>query len=266
MFIYSAILIVLIVAVLFAVFQRVDGFTATTVSIRDTLQKAIDANKEVKEKLATAPEFDEVLDEKRLVELSIPFTKSTTGIVVEKPLSATLLKEVDKERAVYEDTLSKLKTNQTIPSDVLTRLETALKKHLVANTARLIYIQSKIGPATVAGVEADDLYAAVGGLSQALKVSDLAYGKEEAPAVTPMVTKEVEERIAKNIATQIKDSLLAERATQNIASDMACPYAATNAISQGQEFAQAKPAIPDMSEYIRKDSIPCWNCSLPETN
>jgi hypothetical protein len=47
--------------------------------------------------------------------------------------------------------------------------------------------------------------------------------------------------------------------------DTSCPYASyTNATAQGSEFTQAKPNPgPDMSEYIRKDSIPCWNCSLP---
>jgi len=77
----------------------------------------------------------------------------------------------------------------------------------------------------------------------------------------------MEERIAKNVATQVKDSLLAERATQPVNADaMPCPYAAydSDATAQGVEYTQAKAnTAPDMSQYIRKDSIPCWNCSLP---
>jgi hypothetical protein len=46
----------------------------------------------------------------------------------------------------------------------------------------------------------------------------------------------------------------------------------SNAIQQGQEYKSCKacptnpdgscPPIPDMSQYIRKDQIPCWNCTL----
>lgn len=121
----------------------------------------------------------------------------------------------------------------------------------------------------VAGVSVDDLFGAVGGVQQALKASKPGeVEKEQAPAPESSVasTKEMEERIAKNIATQLKDSLLVERATQNVTNDMSCPYAQyqSNAVDQGAEFRQAKPHPgPDMSEYIRKDSIPCWNCSLP---
>ena len=74
----------------------------------------------------------------------------------------------------------------------------------------------------------------------------------------------MEDRIAKSVATQVKDSLLAQRSLQNgTEKSMGCPYANafdSTATSQGQEYTQVKP---DLSEYIRKDSIPCWNCSLP---
>lgn len=83
---------------------------------------------------------------------------------------------------------------------------------------------------------------------------------------TPEFTKELENRISKSIATQLKDKMIVDRATQNYMADTSCPYASysSDATAQGSEFTQAKPnAGPDMSEYIRKDSIPCWNCSLP---
>ena len=90
--------------------------------------------------------------------------------------------------------------------------------------------------------------------------------KGKAPETTPGFTKEVEDRIAKSVATQLKDSLLMKRSTDNAIQDVSCPYAQyqTNAVEQGKEYTQARPSpTPDMSEYIRKDSIPCWNCSLP---
>ena len=121
----------------------------------------------------------------------------------------------------------------------------------------------------LAGVSVDDLFGAVGGVQQALKASKPGeVEKEQAPAPesTVLSTKEMEDRIAKSVATQLKDSLLVERATKNVKEDLACPYASyqSNSVAQGTEFTHAKPHPgPDMSEYIRKDSIPCWNCSLP---
>ncbi len=123
--------------------------------------------------------------------------------------------------------------------------------------------------AGVAGVSAEDLFKAVGGVQQALKASKPAgIEKVEAPAPEPSLlsTKEMEERIAKNVATQLKDSLMVQRATKDVVNEMPCPYASyqSDATAQGTEFTQARPhPAPDMSEYVRKDSIPCWNCSLP---
>jgi hypothetical protein len=93
--------------------------------------------------------------------------------------------------------------------------------------------------------------------------------KESEEAVepsTPEFSKELENRITKSIATQLKDKMILDRATQNVLQEPSCPYASytSDATTQGAEYAQAKPHPgPDMSEYIRKDSIPCWNCSLP---
>jgi hypothetical protein len=88
-----------------------------------------------------------------------------------------------------------------------------------------------------------------------------------APSQSPGATKEMEERIAKSVATQIKDTLLSHRSTSNGMEDSNCPYAAydSSSTAQGREYTQVKPIqpAPDMSEYIRKDSIPCWNCTLP---
>jgi hypothetical protein len=121
----------------------------------------------------------------------------------------------------------------------------------------------------VAGVSAEDLFKAVGGVQQALKASkpaEIEKIQAAAPKLTVASTKEMEDRIAKSVATQLKDSLLVERATKNVAAEMDCPYAPyrSDSAAQGTEYTQARPNPgPDMSEFIRKDSIPCWNCSLP---
>jgi hypothetical protein len=102
---------------------------------------------------------------------------------------------------------------------------------------------------------------------KAKKADETKEDKEDEvqPAPSMSFTKELEDRISKTIQTQLKDKMLVDRATQNLLEDTSCPYASyTNATAQGSEFTQAKPNPgPDMSEYIRKDSIPCWNCSLP---
>ena len=153
-------------------------------------------------------------------------------------------------------------------------------------TAREQYLKTKVGSTTVGGVNSEDLYDAVSGSGAAVKAStvedttarstdvDLTKSKEQkdcmkgtAPGQTPAATKEMEDRIAKSIVTQIKDTLLSQRSTSSGMEDANCPYAAydSNSTAQGKEYTQVKPIqpAPDMSEYIRKDSIPCWNCTLP---
>ncbi len=98
--------------------------------------------------------------------------------------------------------------------------------------------------------------------------------KAPAPAETKPTTastKELEERIAKSVAKQVKDDLISQRSTDEVF-DKYAPCDMTDAEAQGQEYEKQYPRPlmglrnhqqPDMSEYIRKDSIPCWNCSVP---
>ncbi len=129
---------------------------------------------------------------------------------------------------------------------------------------------------TVGGVTMSDLFGAVAGVSGATPstTSDASGNTpdttvmEAAPQPSFLATQEMETRIAKSVAKELKDTLLSQRSTQNPIEDISCPYASfdSSMTTQGQEYRQAKPApsaAPDMSEYIRKDSIPCWNCSLP---
>lgn len=92
--------------------------------------------------------------------------------------------------------------------------------------------------------------------------------KAAAPAETKPTqasTQEIENRIAKAVSKQVKDDLMSQRAVDEVY-DKYAPCDLTNAEAQGQEYEKTyarKNKSPDMSEYIRKDSIPCWNCSVP---
>ncbi len=81
--------------------------------------------------------------------------------------------------------------------------------------------------------------------------------------------------ILKDIQQAVKNEILANRQTEVIPTQN--NINTTNSIQQGQEFNTNKqvktketqeysnggcPPIPDMSQYIRKDEIPCWNCTL----
>lgn len=80
-----------------------------------------------------------------------------------------------------------------------------------------------------------------------------------------LAAQEITDRLAKAVSKQVKDDLAAQRSTDDLY-DKYAPCDVTDAEAQGQEYAKVKPrpsSQPDMSEYIRKDSIPCWNCSVP---
>lgn len=85
------------------------------------------------------------------------------------------------------------------------------------------------------------------------------------PSVSEGVSQnEIEQRLAKNIATQIKDELLVQRALTQPSAAPAAP-AASDGLYQGMEYASSCPSKEplNMNQYIRKDSIPCWGCTLP---
>lgn len=81
------------------------------------------------------------------------------------------------------------------------------------------------------------------------------------PSSSPLFTKEIEERLVKDILTQLKDQKIMDRSVEqplDREDELEGGNCSTNAMSQGREWRRNRP---DMSEYIRKDSIPCWNCS-----
>jgi hypothetical protein len=96
--------------------------------------------------------------------------------------------------------------------------------------------------------------------------------KAAAPAdvvTTGLSAQEITDRLAKAVSKQVKDDLISQHALDDI-HDRYAPCDLTNSEAQGQEYVDHRPAPPpspssqpDMSEYIRKDSIPCWNCAVP---
>jgi hypothetical protein len=272
-------LMLLIAVILLAVYHRVDPFQSTLISSTSTVQdfinltkKLIDQVTDQKQRIDAATEFDDTLSKTKLDELAIQYeVKDDVVILKTKPISKALstssqeildmLTPVEKE---YKKLNPRLKLKEIITKDEeiqninggVTFFKTLLDK-------RESYITSKLG-AKKAPIDMEDLYSTV--KSSVTEDIDMTDTNEKAPKTTTTSTKEMEDRIAKSVATQIKDSLLAERSTHSVLDDMSCPYAsyASDATAQGKEFVEAKPSpTPDMSEYIRKDSIPCWNCSLP---
>lgn len=81
------------------------------------------------------------------------------------------------------------------------------------------------------------------------------------PASDFILSPETQNRISSSIVTQIKDQLLAQRSTTPM--ENAAGYAPSDCLYQGSEYSASKAAPVDMSQYIRKDSIPCWGCTLP---
>ncbi len=80
--------------------------------------------------------------------------------------------------------------------------------------------------------------------------------------------------LMKNIQKLIKNEAIAGRQTTPVAPD-ASDSCKSDALQQGKEYTSeckkgpcpahkdgSCPGVPDMSEYIKKDQIPCWGCTL----
>lgn len=287
---YIAALIVLIVAVLFAVYKRVDTFEIVSTTFKGTdslskvityLQKLLTRNDALLSRLESASDFNEKATEAVMKDLSIlPTSQGET-------ISDLLQHESNQFKELFAGVITQFnKLNPSMKLQELVEKPEDLTQFLVnldgldiTLKKRETYLDSKLGPAKIAGVDAEDLYGAVGGTQEAIEASSVedvdvttsrqkhTSQKDIAPSASPALTKEVEKRIANTVVTQLKDTLLSQRSTNNLMEDTSCPYASyeSNGTAQGKEYQHVKPIqpAPDMSEYIRKDSIPCWNCSLP---
>ena len=85
------------------------------------------------------------------------------------------------------------------------------------------------------------------------------------------LSSEDEKRIASTVAKQVKDSLLAERSTtpvlpaSNSAASGMTQQPESDSCAQGMDYSENSPYAPwNSPDYVRKDSIPCWGCTLPQ--
>lgn len=221
-----------------------------------------------------------------------PFSKALLGqITMDTDVLSNLIAEIQKDLASgkirktmsVRDLVRQMNTGvmaENEPIDV-SFFNQVITNQVKSSNAREAYLNKKLGSVKIAGVNSGDLAGAFGGAREALKSSTLSEiekavdltkpkakdlsDNEVAPTVSLTMTQEVEDRIAKKVASQVKDTVLFQRATTDM-NAMPCPYASytSDATAQGTEYTQAKPNPgPDMSQYIRKDSIPCWNCAVP---
>lgn len=285
---YIVILVFILVMTLFLVYRQVDGFRLQGLTVTDTttVQEALDyanrylqENKKLKDTLEKLEEFDEELSEDDARNLGLP----ASGVT--KPLSEAMKRQIETDITVLESMLSEfqkkidsgeiqatvtlkealLTINPTMEGDSFNgeQFNTFIKNQVRAVNARKAFLKKKSLPKQNA-----DVLSIFDDTKKALRASNIdeseevTEDKDVAPELSPMQTEELENRISKRVAKQLKDTVLAKRNSE----PMPCPYApySSDGIQQGQEYTQGKPTVqPDMSEYIRKDSIPCWNCSLP---
>ena len=314
---YIVVLVFVLVIVLATVYKQSEGFELVGIvitegssvqSVINYAERYLDLNKALKAKLEAGEPFDEPLTESKAKELGMSYSKMADGSIYTggRKLSEVLSAQLELDTAALTNLLDgiqkdiesgKLKPTMTVREFVkksnpesyqagqpidLTMINEIIGNQVKSSNAREALILKKLGGSKIAGVDATDLYGAVGGVKEAIKSSTLDDAtdltkpketkkseKEAAPPMSIEFTKETEERLAKSVASQLKDSLLLQRATSTLPQGSGaggCPYApyTSDATAQGTEYIQAKPHPgPDMSQYIRKDSIPCWNCSLP---
>jgi hypothetical protein len=83
----------------------------------------------------------------------------------------------------------------------------------------------------------------------------------------PKISEEDKNRLSKDIAKSIKDQILSDRSLQPVvpastdscANDSAC---VSDSCSQGADYMSGAPF--NANDYIKKDSIPCYGCTLPK--
>ena len=71
-----------------------------------------------------------------------------------------------------------------------------------------------------------------------------------------------------DIQKLFRNEILSNRSTDSSLLDASCSSTETDSTAQGNEYRCPKnkdgtcPPVPDMTKYIKKDSIPCWGCSV----
>lgn len=298
---YIVILVFILVMTLFLVYTQSEGFTigglivTEQTTVKDGLEFAKNFLKEYKDILARLdenPEFDEELTLGKAIELGMSYNTLPDGkIATQKPLAKAMKAQFQNDVNLLANMIEKaqksidsgeLRPGMSIkaaaqaltPPGATNAFNKDLVNQMLSKQVNLLNIRKeyvdlkmpKKKPVEQAAKEKLDLESVFGGAKKALKSSNLSEMEvERAPELSEQQTQELEDRISKRVAKNLKDTLLTKRTSEPVYGGMPCPFAPyeSNAIQQGQEFTQEKPSSPDMSEYIRKDSIPCWNCSLP---
>ena len=84
--------------------------------------------------------------------------------------------------------------------------------------------------------------------------------------------------LLKDIQKLVRNEVLVNRSTKPIISGETRKYLDTDSTAQGKEYEEncykdteyrcpknpdgSCPPVPDMTQYIKKDAIPCWGCSI----
>lgn len=134
------------------------------------------------------------------------------------------------------------------------------------------------GSGNLISLSLSDLVKALSFVNKTEKPEDVLNPPVYSPSTTVLpvtvsggtLSSETEKRIAQQISKNIKDEMLVQRSTTPVIPGSGdCPSEGCNdsaACSQGAQFGCSGSAGSpvDSSDYIRKDSIPCWGCKLPQ--
>ena len=91
------------------------------------------------------------------------------------------------------------------------------------------------------------------------------------------MTLQQKSELLKDVQQLVKNEIISQRQTTHI-NNNSSNAGDSESTQQGKEYNKSCkkncegpcprnkdgtcPPVPDMSEYIRKDQIPCWNCTL----
>jgi hypothetical protein len=119
---------------------------------------------------------------------------------------------------------------------------------------------SGAGPAPFSSLSTPALGANLGANAAAPRRTDVQPQNTLSETAQTAMESQGKSDFLKSIQKIIRNELLASRSTDSDmmgSSDASCN--SSDATQQGQDYMSAKS---DMSKYIKKDSIPCYGCSL----
>jgi hypothetical protein len=100
----------------------------------------------------------------------------------------------------------------------------------------------------------------------ASKVTHVAESSAAPVNTSVNLSDETINRLSKSLASQLTQQNYSTRTMYNPQNEMGSSNPYSDAVAQGSDYTNTRPVQQqpfDRNEYIRKDSIPCWGCSLP---